>query len=165
MKRINNIITQFLQYAKPLELQKSEVIIEKFFENIYQLYKAQAKQNNVSFEVIGNANIIVKLDPELFKQTIMNIIQNAFDAVGQQGSIIVKYTIEQNDFIVEISDSGNGILQKDIDKIFDLYFTTKKEGNGLGLSISQKIISQHNGLIEVRSTNSGTTFKIVVPKS
>ncbi len=80
VKRINSIITQFLQYAKPLELQKSEVIIEKFFENIYQLYKAQAKQNNVSFKVIGKANIIVKLDPELFKQTIMNIIQNAFDA-------------------------------------------------------------------------------------
>ncbi len=85
--------------------------------------------------------------------------------VGQQGNVIVKYKVEQNNFIVEISDSGNGILQKDIDKIFDLYFTTKKEGNGLGLSISQKIISQHNGLIEVHSTQSGTTFKIVVPKS
>jgi signal transduction histidine kinase len=66
--------------------------------------------------------------------------------------------------IIQISDNGTGISSEQQLKIFDLYFTTKKDGNGLGLSISQKIISQHNGSISVISKNNeGTTFKIILP--
>ena len=70
----------------------------------------------------------------------------------------------KNDLVIQISDNGIGISTEQQKKIFDLYFTTKKDGNGLGLSISQKIISQHNGSISVSSkVNKGTTFKIILP--
>ena len=66
--------------------------------------------------------------------------------------------------IIEVIDNGSGISAEQQKKIFDLYFTTKKDGNGLGLSISQKIIAQHNGSISVTSkVNNGTTFKIILP--
>jgi PAS domain S-box-containing protein len=163
--RINRIITQFLQYAKPIELQKTDVNVEKFFAEIYQLFKDQAEQKSISFKVEGEKDLTANFDPELYKQTMMNIIQNAFDAVDANGIVQVNYKSESDKLVITVSDNGRGIPSKDQKKIFDLYYTTKKEGNGLGLSISQKIISQHNGMIDIISDSKGTIFKITIPIS
>ncbi len=163
--RINRIITQFLQYAKPIELQKTNVNVEKFFAEIYQLFKDQAEQKSISFKVEGEKDLTANFDPELYKQTMMNIIQNAFDAVDANGVVQVKYKSESDKLVITVSDNGHGIPSKDQKKIFDLYYTTKNEGNGLGLSISQKIISQHNGMIDIISDSKGTNFKITIPIS
>jgi signal transduction histidine kinase len=104
------------------------------------------------------------IDRDLIKQTLMNLLQNALDAVKVAGEIKLNYEKLQANLIMETSDTGIGISEEQQKKIFDLYFTTKKDGNGLGLSISQKIISQHNGSISVSSQlNKGTTFKIILP--
>ncbi len=129
------------------------------------MFAETAEQRKIYFSVDGEKNLTAKLDPELYKQAILNIIQNAFDAVPDGGRIFIKYTIKNKHLVVEISDNGKGIEKKDQSKIFDLYFTTRKEGNGLGLSISQKIISQHNGIINFTTGTSGTTFKIITPIS
>ncbi len=94
---------------------------------------------------------------------MMNIIQNAFDAVDANGKVYVNFKSESDKLVITVSDSGQGIPAEDQKKIFDLYYTTKKEGNGLGLSISQKIISQHNGLVDISSDERGTIFKITIP--
>jgi len=163
VNRINKIITQFLQYAKPIELQKSSVVLGMFFKDIYQLFTDQAKQKNIGFTINGNENLIANFDPELLKQTLMNIIQNAFDAVKENGKVESNYFRENGNIVISVSDNGSGIPVENQSKIFDLYFTSKKDGNGLGLSISQKIISQHKGSIEFTSSNQGTTFKINLP--
>jgi len=163
VNRINKIITQFLQYAKPIELQKSSVVLGKFFGDIHQLFTDQAKQKNIGFTINGNENLIANFDPELLKQTLMNIIQNAFDAVKENGKVESNYFRENGNIVISVSDNGSGIPVENQSKIFDLYFTSKKDGNGLGLSISQKIISQHKGSIEFTSSNQGTTFKINLP--
>jgi two-component system sensor histidine kinase HydH len=162
--RINKIITQFLNYAKPIELNPKPVELKAYFEEIYHLFEDQAKQKGVKFILQNNESLIVKFDPDLIKQSLMNIMQNALDAVENDGEVIIKYFKVKNDLIIQISDNGTGISSEQQLKIFDLYFTTKKDGNGLGLSISQKIISQHNGSISVISKNNeGTTFKIILP--
>ena len=161
--RINKIITQFLQYAKPIELQKTSVFLGKFFQDIYQLFADQAKQKKTIFLVNGDEKITAVFDPELIKQTLMNIIQNAFDAINNNGKVEINYFREHKNIVITVSDSGSGIPEENRSKIFDLYFTSKKEGNGLGLSISQKIISQHKGSIEFTSSGEGTTFKINLP--
>lgn len=163
VNRINKIITQFLQYAKPIELQKSSVVLGKFFGDIHQLFTDQAKQKNIGFTINGNENLTANFDPELLKQTLMNIIQNAFDAVKENGKVESNYFRENGNIVISVSDNGSGIPVENQSKIFDLYFTSKKDGNGLGLSISQKIISQHKGSIEFTSSNQGTTFKINLP--
>jgi two-component system sensor histidine kinase HydH len=161
--RINKIITQFLQYAKPIELQKTSVFLGKFFQDIYQLFADQAKQKKTIFLVNGDEKITAVFDPELIKQTLMNIIQNAFDAINNNGKVEINYFREHKNIVITVSDNGSGIPEENRSQIFDLYFTSKKEGNGLGLSISQKIISQHKGSIEFTSSGEGTTFKINLP--
>jgi PAS domain S-box-containing protein len=164
VNRVNKIITQFLNYAKPIELNLKPVELKSYFEEVYHLFKDQAKQKAIKFILQKDDSLIIKFDPDLIKQTLLNIIQNAFDAVNNGGEVIIQYYKTKKDFIIQVSDNGIGISPEQQKKIFDLYFTTKKDGNGLGLSISQKIISQHNGSISVSSiVNNGTTIKIILP--
>ncbi len=162
--RINKIITQFLSYAKPIGLNPKSVELKSFFEEIFLLFQDQAKQKEINFILLDSKSINVNFDVDLVKQSLMNIIQNAFDAVEKGGEVTLQYSRVKNDLVIQISDNGIGIPPEQQKKIFDLYFTSKKEGNGLGLSISQKIISQHKGSISISSeVNKGTTFKINLP--
>jgi signal transduction histidine kinase len=164
VNRVNKIITQFLSYAKPIDLNLKTVELKSYFEEVYHLFKDQAKQKAIKFILQKDDSLNIKFDPDLIKQSLLNIIQNAFDAVNKDGEVIVQYYKVKNELIIQVSDNGIGISPDKQKKIFDLYFTTKKDGNGLGLSISQKIISQHNGSISVSSiVNNGTTFKIILP--
>ena len=164
VNRINKIITQFLSYAKPIDVNLRPVDIKSYLSEVYKLFEDQAKQKSTNFVLKGTESITINLDADLIKQSLMNILQNAFDASKKDGEVTIKYFRISNNLIIEISDNGIGISTEQQKKIFDLYFTTKKDGNGLGLSISQKIISQHNGSISVTSkVNSGTTFKIILP--
>ncbi|MBK7631508.1 MAG: PAS domain S-box protein [Ignavibacteriales bacterium] len=161
VNRINKIITQFLSYAKPIELNRNQVDLRSFFDDIFLLFSEQAKQKEIKFILQKDELQNCKFDADLIKQALMNILQNAFDAVNKGGEVTLQYYQAKNDFVILITDNGIGITTEQQKKIFDLYYTSKKDGNGLGLSISQKIISQHNGLISVSSeVNKGTTFKI-----
>jgi len=164
VNRINKIITQFLSYARPIDLNLKTVELKPYFEEVYHLFEDQAKQKAIKFILQKDDLVNILIDPDLIKQSLLNIIQNAFDAVNNGGEVIVQYYKAKKDFIIQVSDNGIGISPEQQKKIFDLYFTTKKDGNGLGLSISQKIISQHYGSISVSSkVNNGTTIKIILP--
>ena len=162
--RVNKIITQFLSYSKPIDLVIKKVNINLYLEEIFRLFESQAKQKKINFILKNNESFDIKIDPDLIKQSLMNILQNAFDAVKENDKVVLNYYKQKSTFIIEVSDSGKGISPEQLKKIFDLYFTTKKDGNGLGLSISQKIITQHKGNISVSSeVNKGTIFKITLP--
>ena len=105
------------------------------------------------------------IDPELIKQSLMNLVQNAIDAVDKVGKVEINYFKNNDNLIIEVADNGKGIPGNVKNKIFDLYYTTKPEGTGLGLSIVQKIITEHNGTIEVFSeVDKFTKFKITIPQ-
>jgi signal transduction histidine kinase len=163
--RINKIITQFLSYAKPLALQYKKVDSKNFFDDIYRLFVDQAKLKGTKLNKLSDLSFEMTVDPELLKQSLMNLLQNAIDAVYSNGTIKIDYFKKENNLIIEVSDNGKGIPEHIKNKIFDLYFTTKPEGTGLGLSIVQKIIAEHNGTIEVFSeVNKYTKFKITIPQ-
>jgi PAS domain S-box-containing protein len=162
--RINRIITQFLSYAKPLDIQLKKVSAKEFFDDIYRLFSEQAKLKGAQLIKLSDQSFEMTIDPELIKQSLMNLIQNAIDAVGKSGKVEINYFEKQNNLIVEITDNGKGIPEKIKNKVFDLYYTTKPEGTGLGLSIVQKIIAEHKGTIEVLSeVDKYTKFKITIP--
>lgn len=164
VNRINKIITQFLNYAKPLDINPQQVEINSYLNEVYKLFETQAKQRSVYFNLKGNDKFNVHIDADLIRQALLNIITNAFDAVKENGVVSIGYYKQKEDLVIEISDNGIGISPEHQKKIFDLYYTTKKDGNGLGLSITQKIISQHKGSITLQSkVNNGTTFKIILP--
>jgi PAS domain S-box-containing protein len=163
--RINKIITQFLSYAKPLSLQIKKINSKTFFDDIYRLFSDQAKLKGVELIKSSDHSFDMMIDPELIKQSLMNLVQNAMDAVEKKGKVEINYFRRGSNLIIEIADNGKGIPENIKNKIFDLYYTSKPEGTGLGLSIVQKIIAEHNGTIEVFSeVNKHTKFKITIPQ-
>ena len=163
--RINKIITQFLGYAKPLSLQLKKISSKDFFDDIYRLFSDQAKLKGVELTKLSDQSFEMMIDPELIKQSLMNLIQNAIEGVEKKGKVEINYFKGESNLIIEVTDNGKGIPESDRNKIFDLYYTTKPEGTGLGLSIVQKIIAEHNGTMEVFSeVNKYTKFKITIPQ-
>ena len=163
--RVNKIITQFLSYAKPLSLQIKKIDSKDYFDDIFRLFTDQAKLMDIELIRLSKLSFDMFVDPELIKQSLMNLVQNAIDAVEKKGKVEINYFRKGNDLIIEISDNGKGIPGNVKNQIFDLYYTTKPEGTGLGLSIVQKIISEHNGTIEVFSeVNKYSKFKITIPQ-
>jgi len=163
--RINKIITQFLSYAKPLDIRIKKINSKDFFEDIYRLYSDQAKMKGVGLIKLSDQSFNIMIDPELIKQSLMNLVQNAIDAVDKGGKVEINYFKNNDNLIIEVADNGKGIPGNVKNKIFDLYYTTKPEGTGLGLSIVQKIITEHNGTIEVFSeVDKFTKFKITIPQ-
>ncbi len=162
--RINKIITQFLNYAKPLEIELRITEANEYFEDIYRLYISQSNIRKINFKKLSSDSFKIKIDPELMKQALMNVLQNAIESVNENGLVTFNYFKEDNLLNIIVEDNGNGIPEDQLKRIFDLYYTTKKDGNGLGLSIAQKIINQHSGTIIVESKiKHGTKFIIKIP--
>jgi len=162
--RINKIITQFLQFAKPLSVSNEEVKTGDFIEGIFRSFIGQANQKKINFRIDNAEDYAVNTDPDLLKQVLLNIVQNSFDAVEENGEVSLNCRKTDRKIIIEVKDNGKGIPEEVQSKIFDLYFSTKKEGNGLGLSISQKIVNQLGGRLSFTSRrDEGTTFTIELP--
>ena len=163
--RINKIITQFLGYAKPMDIKLKKVDSKEFFDDIYRLFSDQARLKEIQFRKLSDQSFEITIDPELIKQSMMNLVQNAIDALEKGGKVEINYLIKSDNLIIEVTDNGKGIPEKIMNKIFDLYYTTKPEGTGLGLSIAQKIITEHKGTLEVFSeVNKYTRFKTTIPQ-
>ncbi|MGB9596998.1 MAG: two-component system sensor histidine kinase NtrB, partial [Candidatus Poribacteria bacterium] len=162
--RINKIIEDFLKFARPPRLNLQPVNIEKLLDEVILLIISQAEKSKVKIIKQYSDIGIMNLDYEQMKQAILNLLLNAIDAMPNGGTLSIKALKEDDNLQIEISDTGKGIPEDILPRIFDLYFTTKDKGTGLGLSIVQRIISEHKGWIKVDSRlNIGTTFRIYLP--
>ena len=123
--------------------------------------KDQVLANNLKFINKGTDDAFLSIDKQQMKQVFLNLIQNSIDGTKPPGEISFSGKASNDDYIITISDTGCGIPEDNLSKIFDLYFSTKPTGTGLGLSIVHQIITQHNGVINVQSElNKGTEFEI-----
>jgi two-component system, NtrC family, sensor histidine kinase HydH len=162
--RVNGIIQQFLKFARPPKIRLAEVSAEDFTAHITALFESQAELKGIIFTSHCEINNSIYIDHELMTQALLNLLQNGLDATIKGGSISLRVFRKDTSLIFEIKDSGSGIPSDKLDKVFDLYFTTKADGNGMGLAITQQIISQHRGNIEVHSEpGRGSTFSIRLP--
>jgi two-component system sensor histidine kinase HydH len=161
--RVNNIIQQFLRFARPSKLNKTQIEVKDIVKDVSAMIEAQCRSKKLEFELKCNCEQKINVDKDLMKQALLNILQNSVDAV-KKGKITLEVAKSRSGILFVISDTGPGIPQDKLDKIFNLYFTTKPSGTGMGLSIVQQIISQHNGTISVESeTGKGTKFSIEIP--
>ncbi len=164
VKRVNRIINQFLEFARPSKIYLERAPINKLLEETADVLSSSARQNDVTIENKTPAELEYKFDREKMKQVFLNLMQNAIDAMPAGGKLICSAKKEDNSVIIEITDTGGGIPEDIKSQIFDLYFTTKDRGTGLGLSIVHQIISEHNGSVDVISEKGeGTTFRISLP--
>ena len=166
--RINQQISDFLNYSRPANVNLKPVEARKVVEDSLRLVEAQATENDIRISVVEHENVPpIIADPEFLRSVFNNLFINAVQAMGNEGGNL-NVKISPNDGFVrfEIADTGKGIPQENVSKIFEPYFSTKETGTGLGLAIVQKIIESHNGTIDVESTEGeGTKFTVRLPKS
>lgn len=166
VKRINATIENFLKFARPQPLKPVEFDLNDFIRDIESQYRPVFKEKNILYIFEIADQIRVRWDRDKMKQVFQNLIQNAVDAMKSHGKILLTIKKRADGFIeMTIEDNGPGIPPDIQQKIFNLYFTTKVSGTGIGLSIVQQIIDQHQGLISFESQmGKGTRFLLRIPQ-
>jgi len=160
-QRINNIIQQFLQFAKPEKLIKTKVNLLHLINDVVIVTRQQAEKKAIAINQKCEKVPDILADGDKLKQVLLNLMQNSIDACIAGQKIEINCKTDKKYININIIDNGKGIPEKNLDKIFNMYFTTREEGTGLGLSIVQQIITLHNGTIQVKSEpGKGTTFNI-----
>jgi PAS domain S-box-containing protein len=162
---MDRIIYDFLSFAKPAELNISDIDLKSIIENCIATVISERANINLNLDINGLP--IIKGDEVLLRQAFTNLIQNSVEAMSQGGELTIRAstsTLRSEDFLdVLISDTGHGVAEDIMDKIFLPFFTTKEKGTGLGLAIVHKIVISHGGGIFVESGDEGTTFRIRLP--
>ena len=162
--RVNNIIQHFLKFARPPKLNLSAVDPKQFAAHIVHLFDSQARSKKIAFSSHCNHTGQLHIDQEQMTQALLNLLQNAQEATPAGGTITLSIDLDDEEILFTISDSGTGISTEQIEKIFDLYFTTRANGTGMGLAITQQIVSRHGGVIHVTSPlQHGSVFTIHIP--
>ena len=177
VERINKIVQGLLSFARPSDLNTSDINIEQLINQTLLLVTNTLRKQNVEVEFeYFTDNTTIQGDAEQLKQVFLNIILNAIEAMGKnppERSRTLIISIEKGTpinthsryLIISFEDSGKGIEQKNIENVFNPFFTTKEEGTGLGLAICYGIINRHKGEIEVKSVpDKGTCINIKLPQ-
>jgi len=176
-ERINFIIEELMDLGSPREPEISDVDLTRVMNDIVLLQREAARSQNILFKLKLDPSIPpVQGDEGLLTRLLLNLIKNARESIPSEGDVVIETRIASNYHMTSpgrrsspmvdiiISDTGCGIAQQEMDRIFTPYFTTKSKGSGLGLAISQKIIEDHNGLLKIESTpGEGTTVTISLP--
>jgi len=166
--RINNQITDFLNYSRPAKANLQPTDARKVVEDSLRIVEGQAEECAIKISLIEEENVPNMLaDAEFLRSVFNNLFINAVHSMeAKGGNLNVKISPEAQFVKIEIRDTGNGIPPENLEKIFEPYFSTKETGTGLGLAIVQKIIDVHNGEISVESElNEGTVFVVKLPKA
>lgn len=165
-RTLNSLVSKVLNYSRPVHLCCELVDMTQFFSSVVQLLKAdRGFPKNVSIRVdVSEETISLMVDPVMFKSAAINLILNAAQAMPEGGEVSISVWVEAKTVFICFSDEGEGILPEHVEKVFTPFFTTKKDGNGFGLSEVYKVIRAHDGTIEVDSEiGKGTSFLIKLP--
>lgn len=168
IKRLDRAVQGFLKFMRPQELALAPVDLNGLLRGLEALLQPEWRPVGVRFELKLDSSLYpVTADEELLRQAFLNILLNACQAMPDGGTICVATALEQGECVrVDISDEGTGIPSEDLDKIFRLYYTTKSDGSGIGLSMVYRIVQLHDGTIDVASeVGQGTTLTVRLPVS
>lgn len=165
IKRLELISNELLVLTKPQAHDIKLHDLSSLVNEVVFLMEAEALQKSIQFHLISNGGPLMSLcDRNKVKQVLINIVKNGIEAMDQPGVITILLSSNGFDAQIAITDEGYGIPEQYMKKLGEPFFSTKKTGNGLGLMVCQKIISEHNGKIAVESKpNDGTTFTIELP--
>ncbi|MEW6214331.1 MAG: ATP-binding protein, partial [Nitrospirota bacterium] len=164
VERLESILNEILSFVREARLAKEMVDINGLVGDIISLIKPELDDREIALIWDLSASHEVHIDPNSVREALLNILRNAVYAIGNKGTIFVKTYIEEGSAVIEIKDTGKGISEEIFPFIFDPFFTTKVSGTGLGLTITRRIIEQHNGRVEVESKPGiGSTFKVFIP--
>jgi signal transduction histidine kinase len=163
--RLNGVLESFRDFASLKRLIIRPARVHDVLEEIVRLVRPQAEQQQVEVHLTTPEACFprVPLDAEKFKQAVLNLVINALEAMPKGGDLVLVASVRDGELLVEVADTGPGIppeIQKDL---FKPYFSTKDRGTGMGLALTEKLVGQHGGRIDLRTGPSGTTFTIAIP--
>jgi two-component system sensor histidine kinase AtoS len=167
--RLDQLMSDVLFFARPLELKMESVDLAEMMERILARWAPRFQQSKVRCQTLFQADLPnASVDPRTFERVIVNLISNALEAMTEGGTISVSIGMmkdgQKDQLELKVADTGPGIPTDKIERIFDPFFTTKKDGTGLGLAISRRIMTAHRGTIQVESfPDAGTVFTIHLP--
>lgn len=167
IRRLDGVIQGFLKFTRPEELQLEALRVEEVVSEATRLLAGEVEKNGIRLETeIASGLPEVYGDRELLQQAVLNLLINACEAMPEGGELRLTASRPQEGRVVlDVQDSGVGIEEEELPKIFDLYYTTKSRGSGIGLSMVYRIIQLHDGDVTVESTpGQGTRFTITLPE-
>jgi signal transduction histidine kinase len=166
IRRLDEVITGFVRFIRPEELQLHPVNVPLLIAEVIALVEPDARRNGITCRADAPDRLPeLHADPALVRQALLNLALNGCQAMADGGRLTMGARVEKDRRLaLTVEDTGAGISADKLDRIFDLYYTTKPEGSGIGLSIVYRIVQLHGGEIEVQSTEGrGTAFRLMLP--
>jgi signal transduction histidine kinase len=172
ISRLERIVRDFLQFARPSEPQLALVPAGQPLREVQTLLQPGLEKSGIKLVVAEVAPALVRMDPEQIKQVLINLVQNAADSIGHNGTITLRAVTDEKRIgdrqldavILQVSDTGKGIPEDVQKRLFDPFFTTKDTGTGLGLPIAARIVEKHGGALQYQNlAEHGATFGIILP--
>ena len=166
IKRLDRVVQTFLNFTRPLEVKLEPLDLNALVSQVVALAFTEAVDLGVSIsKELAEGPLIIKGDPDLLKQGLLNVIINGCQAMPDGGPLVITTSrAEDGSALIRVRDSGVGIAPESRDQIFNLYYTTRKDGTGIGLAQAFRAIQIHNGQIRFDSQPGvGTTFEISLP--
>ena len=166
MRRVNSLVTEFLDFGRPPRLRIQACRSEEILQEVMRLAAPRAEQQKVAIELQVEPGLpSLRADPEGLRTCFLNLVTNGIQAMPRGGAMELRAeTAVPGQARFRVRDSGVGIAARDLERIFEPYFSTKEAGVGLGLAITQRIVQDHGGRIDVSSLpGGGTEFQILLP--
>jgi signal transduction histidine kinase len=165
IRRLDRVVQTLVDFSRPVELRLADMDLREVVSSVLTLASAELERRGiiVESEAPGHA-VLCRVDADLLKQALLNVVLNGAQAMANGGALAVRLNDGARWAAISVRDYGVGIPDEIRPRIFDLYFTTKKEGSGIGLAMTYRILQMHHGPIDVESKpGSGTTFVLRLP--
>jgi signal transduction histidine kinase len=165
--RLDRVVKTFLDFSRPVEVHFQEADLCALTKEIVDLMAPQAHSARIALQLETPPEPArMRADPDMLKQAILNLVSNAMEAMKSGGDLRLKVDQPDGLVLLEVADSGPGIPTELRDKVFQLYFTTKTKGSGIGLALTYRAVQLHNGTIGFTSEiGRGTTFRLQFPSA
>lgn len=163
--RLDRVVQILVDFTRPRDLHLESIDLRRLLEDVCMLASPEAQQHAVTINCdLPEEPLQVKVDTDFMKQAILNVVLNGVQAMTEGGSLTVSARRIEDSVITEIRDEGTGIPPEVQDKMFELYFTTKKGGSGIGLAQTYQVMQWHYGSVDFESVEGrGTTFRLRLP--
>ncbi|MGC2496610.1 MAG: ATP-binding protein [Acidobacteriaceae bacterium] len=165
IRRLDRVVQTLVDFSRPVELQLKDQDLRGVVSSVLMLASAELETRGVIVESqMPSRPVLSRVDADLLEQALLNVVLNGAQAMSSGGTLSVRLSEDSRWATIRIRDQGEGIPDEIRARIFDLYFTTKKEGSGIGLAMTYRIVQMHHGQIDVESkSGSGTTFVLRLP--
>lgn len=165
--RLDRVVKSFLDFTRPVELAMEPLDLLRLLNDVTSLVRPEAHARGVN--VVFRSSVedaMIEGDADLLKQAVLNVVMNGVEAIKDEGSVTLSLDNQGRDWLIRIADSGVGIGAEVQEKIYNLYFTTKRKGSGIGLAMTFRVVQLHGGTIDFSSTpGEGTEFRLGFPAS